>query len=148
MRSFDFNSVASLVLEGACAVETVPDVPAWPKGDARPAGVVQVLMHRALPGAVCLLGHFKTSVFLVGCFSSRLREVLQADWPTDFVFSSDFIPERDVHFLCRAVSAACRSADETALDDFLYVCGAEGAELISELLRLQRLSLSDSEALH
>lgn len=141
MRAWiDFDGLADLVLGGACAVESCPEVEAWPVTSDNLRGEVVVIMHRDNPGAVCLFGVVDSRPVLVGCYSSRLREVTAQRFARFFRFDSQRAPDASVRFVFDAVVKASRSDDVSAFDDLRFVFGAEGAELISELRRLQRLA--------
>lgn len=138
-RKYTFEVLVDRVLSGRCAVETVEGVEPFPTDFPIGDDVVSVVMHRDYPGAVVLFGEVDGAAVLAGVFASRLWSFLAIHRADLFSFSTANTPEAAIRFLfsCCADPAVFR-AERARLR---FVCGVEGAELLSELQRVARDSV-------
>jgi len=129
-----FEEVAERILSGQAALETAPEVEPWPRNSRTPADSFAVYMHPELPGCVALLGAIDKRVILCAAYSEPLRAFLKAERAEYFSFND-----------CENTSgyAACVVLTSVLADylrgstehKFLWIAGAEAAELLESLSR-------------
>lgn len=129
-----FESLVDLVLSERCSVETAEGVPGWPTGATVSGAVISILMHRDVPGAVALFGEVDGVTVLTGAFSGRLKDFVAAHHAARFRFDSCRSPEAAIRFLFSKVAGISESRRED--ENFRFVCGVEGAELLASLKRV------------
>lgn len=138
MSKLSFDSVVQAVLDGRCSVETVEGVEPWPTGVQVGCDVVSILMHRDVPGAVALFGEIGGATVLTGAFSSKLRDFIAVRHARHFRFDSVRAPDAAVRFLFKCIAEMLDSRREN--ENFRFVCGADGADLLASLRAISRAS--------
>lgn len=137
-NSLTFDAVVDRVLAGLCEVETAEGVSPWPTGVRVGDAVISVLMHRDVPGAICLFGEIDGATVLTGAFSDRLKDYIAQHRASMFRFDSCRSPEASIRFLFKCVAEIGQTHKED--DNFRFVLGIEGAELLFELKRVSGAS--------